>query len=248
MCEAARVLRRFLLIAVTFGVVLGAPSAAQAVTCADFTTQASAQYAGNTRDGDGDGIYCEALPCPCSTAPPGTSPAPVVVPTPTPVQPEPVAALPGARTAVRIVSVTDGDTIKVRLADGRRKTVRLIGIDTPETVKAQVPVECGGKSATAAMVKLALQRLRGRLIGRPAVIVSDPTQSTTDRYGRTLAYVQVSGRDIGKALVRAGLAAVYVYHGVPFARLTSYQLAADAAKREARGVWGSCGGDFHSAQ
>ena len=66
--------------------------------------------------------------------------------------------------------------------------------------------------------------------------------------GRTLAYVQVSGRDIGKALVRAGLAAVYVYHGVPFARLTSYQLAADAAKREARGVWGSCGGDFHSAQ
>ncbi|MEX1140715.1 MAG: HNH endonuclease family protein [Thermoleophilaceae bacterium] len=42
-------------------------SVAQAATCSDFDSQAAAQEAANTRDGDGDGIYCESLPCPCSS-------------------------------------------------------------------------------------------------------------------------------------------------------------------------------------
>jgi micrococcal nuclease len=50
----------------------------------------------------------------------------------------------------RITSV-DGDTVRVKLADGRFETVRLIGIDTPETKKPDVPVECGGPDATDAM-------------------------------------------------------------------------------------------------
>src|SRR4028118_284295 len=41
------------------------PSARQAATCTDYSTQAEAQRAADTRDTDGDGIYCEALPCPC---------------------------------------------------------------------------------------------------------------------------------------------------------------------------------------
>src|SRR3954451_20192630 len=49
-------------------VVLGAPSAAHAATCSDYSTQAAAQAAADTRDADGDGIYCEALRCPCSAA------------------------------------------------------------------------------------------------------------------------------------------------------------------------------------
>lgn len=48
------------------------PAAARAATCADFTNQAAAQRAANTRDGDGDGIYCESLPCPCATGSGGT--------------------------------------------------------------------------------------------------------------------------------------------------------------------------------
>ncbi len=55
---------------------LGAARAdrASAATCADFTNQAAAQAAANTRDGDGDGVYCESLPCPCAR--PGGSSAP----------------------------------------------------------------------------------------------------------------------------------------------------------------------------
>jgi hypothetical protein len=55
------------------------PSSASATTCADYSTQAQAQHAADTRDADRDGIYCERLPCPCSTrsgrttAPPPTS-------------------------------------------------------------------------------------------------------------------------------------------------------------------------------
>lgn len=45
-----------------------APVVAHAAsTCADYSTQAEAQRAADTRDADGDGIYCESLPCPCST-------------------------------------------------------------------------------------------------------------------------------------------------------------------------------------
>ncbi|MCX6371337.1 MAG: hypothetical protein NTZ58_08835, partial [Solirubrobacterales bacterium] len=33
--------------------------------CSDFSNQADAQRAANTRDADGDGVYCESLPCPC---------------------------------------------------------------------------------------------------------------------------------------------------------------------------------------
>lgn len=43
------------------------PAAARAATCDDFSTQAAAQRAANTRDPDDDGVYCENLPCPCHT-------------------------------------------------------------------------------------------------------------------------------------------------------------------------------------
>ena len=57
------------------------PSSALAATCADYTTQAEAQRAGDTRDADGDGVLCESLPCPClgtgnNSPPPPAPPAP----------------------------------------------------------------------------------------------------------------------------------------------------------------------------
>ena len=58
------------------------PGSASAATCSDYSTQAEAQRAADTRDADGDGIYCESLPCPCSagsggggsTSPPAAPP------------------------------------------------------------------------------------------------------------------------------------------------------------------------------
>jgi hypothetical protein len=66
----------------------GLPAGASAATCADYSNQADAQRAQDTRDADGDGIYCESLPCPClkpgDTGGGGSTPAPA--PTPTPKQ------------------------------------------------------------------------------------------------------------------------------------------------------------------
>ena len=63
-----------------------APGRASAATCSDYSTQAAAQRAADTRDADGDGVYCESLPCPClkpgSGSSPPTSPPPAPRPKP----------------------------------------------------------------------------------------------------------------------------------------------------------------------
>src|SRR3954465_7481103 len=65
-------MRSMLLLMMVMVGLLAVPSGAWAATCADYTNQADAQRAADTRDGDGDGIYCEDLPCPCLK--PGSSP------------------------------------------------------------------------------------------------------------------------------------------------------------------------------
>ena len=94
----------------------------------------------------------------------------------------------------------DGDPLKVRTSSGRRITDRLIGVDTPATSKHGRVVECGGRPATAAMRKLVLGRRRGRTLRRPMTLTSDPTQDATDRFGRTVADVNVvGGSDVGRS-------------------------------------------------
>jgi len=64
-----------LVLAALFAIAL-LPSSALAATCADYTTQAEAQRAGDTRDADGDGVLCESLPCPCLGAGSSSPPPP----------------------------------------------------------------------------------------------------------------------------------------------------------------------------
>jgi endonuclease YncB( thermonuclease family) len=70
-----------------------------------------------------------------------------------------------------------------------------------------------------------------------------------DRYGRTLAYVNIvgGGTDVARSMVKAGWASVYVFTS-PFVRLATFDSAQSAAKRAGRGAWSSCGGNFHSLQ
>lgn len=76
-----------LAIAVVFAVAALIPSPASAATCGDYSTQAQAQQAADTRDADGDGIYCESLPCPCSTGGGGGGAGPPPAPPPPPAGP-----------------------------------------------------------------------------------------------------------------------------------------------------------------
>lgn len=239
-----------------------APASAADLDCADFATQATAQSYFLSRggpasdpdrlDADGDGIACETNPCPCSysttptTEPPASTPAP-------PAQSDPPARM--SFYAV-VTAVVDGDTIRVRRGSHRRYTVRLIGVDTPETKRPATPVECGGPEATSSMLRLGFTRPsdtngdglydRKGGKGRRVKVTTDPTQDRRDRYGRLLAYVRSARGSLAKAQLRAGRATVYVYDQ-PFEQLAPFQSAEASARDAGRGTWGECGGDFHSA-
>jgi len=137
--------------------------------------------------------------------------------------------------SARTVRVTDGDTIVVRADSGRDFKVRLIGSDTPEVFGDP---ECGGRSASASMERLAPRDQRVRVVG-------DPTQARRDRFGRLLAYVKVrGGPQLNVAQVRRGWAKVFVFAGTPFRQTESFRRAARAAKSQRRGVWARCAGNF----
>ena len=124
--------------------------------------------------------------------------------------------------------VVDGDTIEV-LLDGREEDVRYIGVDTPETVKPDTPVQCFGPQASAFNHALVEQR-RVRL-------VFDVEQR--DVYGRLLAYVYLGRRFVSAELVRRGLArTLTIPPNDRFAgRLKRLEIA---AARAGRGLWGAC--------
>ena len=133
----------------------------------------------------------------------------------------------------RVIDVVDGDTVTVAYR-GSEVSVRVIGIDTPETVHPSVPVECGGPQASAAAKRL--------LTGKKVRLVFDPSQGRTDYYGRTLAYLEAPGLgDFGLAMIRQGRAAEYTYD-TAYARQSRYLTAQSQAQAHARGVWNSCGG------
>lgn len=105
-----------------------------------------------------------------------------------------------AGEAVEVVRVSDGDTIVVN-RDGQEERVRILGIDAPEVARDGQPGEVCAVEATALTEELTA--------GADVVVVTDPSQSETDRYGRTLAYVEADGQDVSAELLDAGLAEVY---------------------------------------
>jgi micrococcal nuclease len=135
--------------------------------------------------------------------------------------------------SARVTRVVDGDTIEVRL-EGREEKVRLIGIDTPESVEPGTPVQCFAKTAAA--------ETRRMLAGREVALRFDAERR--DRYGRLLAYVYRSGDGlfVNAVLVDRGYARTLtippnVAHAGQFARL------ARQARRRGVGLWRSCEGE-----
>lgn len=231
--------------------------AASAAICADYSNQADAQRAKDTRDADGDGVYCEDLPCPCLRPGDDSTPAP----TPSHAHRKRHRAL---RAHAVITHVLDGDTVRVRTSKAGRsngirtvETVRLIGIDTPETVKPGTPIECGGLEAKDNMLRMAYGHQASDTDGdwlldedgtdgALVTLRTDPSQDRRDRYGRLLAYVDAShsGVDVAKRQLRDGWAKSYVFER-RFHRYGPYKVASKGARHDRRGVWGQCGGDFH---
>ena len=104
-----------------------------------------------------------------------------------------------------MLALVDGDTLHVAV-DGQDKTVRVIGIDAPETI------ECWGRDGTSASTGMLAGASAHRRIGASAQLVADPTQADRDQYDRLLRYVQLpDGTDLGSTMISDGNADEYTY-------------------------------------
>jgi micrococcal nuclease len=134
-----------------------------------------------------------------------------------------------ASATVPVTRVVDGDTIEVRL-DGEIEDVRYIGIDTPETVKPDTPVQCFGPQASSFNHELVEHRTVRLVFG----------VERHDIYGRLLAYVYLGRRFVNAELARRGLARTLTIP--PNDRYAGkFRGLENAAARAGRGLWGACG-------
>jgi micrococcal nuclease len=134
----------------------------------------------------------------------------------------------------RVVRAVDGDTLEVAIDGGPIETVRLIGVDTPETVKPDTPVQCFGPQASA-FEHRAVEGRRVRLL---------TGVEPRDFYGRLLAYVWVEGagtreRFLEAELLRRGLARLLTFH--PNDRFAHrFERLEQKAAKSGKGLWNAC--------
>jgi len=134
----------------------------------------------------------------------------------------------GAAASATVERVVDGDTIEVDL-DGDEEDVRYIGIDTPETVKPDAPVECFGPEAS--------ERNHELVDGRRVRLVFD--RELRDVYGRLLAYVYVGDEFVNGALIAGGYARTLEIEPNT-ARAAQLERLQERASAAGRGLWGAC--------
>lgn len=139
-----------------------------------------------------------------------------------------------------VVNVVDGDTIRVNM-NGKEETLRLIGIDTPETVDPRKSVQCFGKEAS--------NKAKELLTGKRVRIEVDATQGDRDKYDRLLAYVyREDGLFFNKHMIEQGFAHEYTYN-LPYRYQNEFKTAQKAAQTAQRGLWSpnTCNGNTTSA-
>lgn len=137
------------------------------------------------------------------------------------------------KNLVSVTKVVDGDTIEV-LIEGQKKTIRLIGINTPETVDPRRPVQCYGKEASDETKKL--------LTGKAVYLSKDVSE--TDKYDRLLRFVYLPIEDgqmlfVNDYLVRQGFANNYPYP--PDIKYDDqFRQAEKEAREQKKGLWSAC--------
>ena len=127
------------------------------------------------------------------------------------------------------VRTVDGDTIVVEDDAGKRTSVRLLGIDAPETKHPTKGVQPYGPEASA--------HVRRLLTGRRVRLVDDTASGERDRYGRRLAWVFLDDACVNEELVSLGLARAYTEFRVDPVMEVKLQLLERKAREAKRGLW-----------
>ncbi len=127
--------------------------------------------------------------------------------------------------AYKVIKVIDGDTLELE-SIGK---VRLIGVDTPETVDPRKEVECFGKEAS--------EYTKTILLNNYITIEYDNTQDKEDKYGRDLVYIFKDNINFNLELIQKGYAYEYTYK-VPYKYQREFKDAQSKAKETKQGIWG----------
>ena len=186
---------------------------------------------GNARDRGaerGEAATPQAKKAAGSAAKPKPEPKPAPRPKPRPERaPATYGNAPAGGVTVAVSRVLDGDTVEISPAIDGVEEVRLIGVDTPETVDPTEGIEPYGPQASA----FAKRELSGRRVGL------EFDRERVDQYGRLLAYVHAGGSMFNEELLKKGYAQAY-----PYPPNTAHAAQFAAAQRKARaagiGIWG----------
>jgi micrococcal nuclease len=141
-----------------------------------------------------------------------------------------------------VTKITDGDTIRVNITETHKiEIIRILGIDTPETVDPRKEVQCYGPEASA--------RAKELLLGKSVLLESDASQGDKDKYDRLLRYVFImngtndegleQGFSYGFNMIMNGYAREYTYDK-PYKYRFDYMGAEEYAKNNKLGLWGNC--------
>ena len=139
---------------------------------------------------------------------------------------------------VRVTEVVDGDTIKILTQSGTADTVRLLGVDSPETSQLTNPTKFDGRTSSCLDTfglkakEYAIEVLEGRQV----ILQYDDTAGSRGYYDRALAYVIINGSDFNATLLEKGYARVY--DESDFGKKVNYLNLEAEAKNEGIGLWG----------
>ncbi len=127
-----------------------------------------------------------------------------------------------------VIKVVDGDTMDVNI-DGKIERLRLIGIDTPETVDPRKEVQCFGKEAS--------NKAKELLEGKFVTLEFDDTQSERDKYKRLLVYVFFpDGTNFNKYMIEEGYAYEYTYDS-SYKYQSEFKQAQIESRNKYKGLW-----------
>ncbi|TQQ82931.1 nuclease [Halonotius terrestris] len=155
----------------------------------------------------------------------------------------PVDTVAGPSWNVTVTHVVDGDTVDIRYENGSTETVRLLGVDTPETPPNQVgpdefegiPDTDAGRDHLTMWGGRATDFAERELAGQDVRLVVDPEADRRGGYGRLLAYIYVDGENFNKQLLAGGYARLY---DSPFTLRDEFAATEATAREEGVGLWG----------
>jgi micrococcal nuclease len=134
----------------------------------------------------------------------------------------------GKTFTAEIIKVIDGDTVKIKMTNGNEETVRLLLIDTPETVHPSKPVQPFGPEAS---------KFAKELMPSGSKVEVETGIGERDKYGRLLAYFYVDGKMVNKLLLEKGLARVAYVYAPNTKYLDELENIQKQAQQDEIGIW-----------